>query len=358
MKQTPLHDHHVALGAKMVDFAGWHMPVQYTGIVAEHLNVREKGGIFDASHMGQVEIRGDKALEQVQWLTVNDASKLDVFQSQYSAMCNSEGGIIDDVIVSRLPDHFLVVINASNIDKDFQWMIDNRIDGADLVNRSDEFGLVAVQGPQTIATAQPLTDISLETIAPFHLAEGTLAGVPALVSRTGYTGEAQGFELTVRAADVGALWDALMEQSTTTGMLPTGLGARDTLRLEKKFSLYGNDIDDSTTPLEAGLGWITKLDKPGFLGQIALRKQKQDGITRKLVGFVMQGNRLPRHGYAIHCNGEPVGHVTSGGFSPCLSQGIGMGYVAKESAKIGTTLEIQIRNTGCAAEIIKAPFWK
>lgn len=359
LKRTAFYDIHVGLGAKMVEFAGFEMPVHYpTGIVEEHKRVRSRVGVFDVSHMGEVIVHGPDALAFVQKVTVNDASKLTPGRVQYSAMCYEDGGIVDDLLVYCLDiNRYMLVVNAANIDKDVMWLRQNLFGNVVLENRSDDTSLLAVQGPNSLATLQKLTSVDLSSLAYYHFTRGTLAGVEMIISRTGYTGEL-GFELYF-PADVSTgrrVWDAIMAAGAEFNITPVGLGARDTLRLEMGFCLYGNDIDQSTHPLEAGLGWITKLDKGPFNGRDALLKAKAEGLRRKLVGFTLAQKAFPRHGYAIHVNGKKIGDVTSGTFSPILEKGIGMGYVATDYALPGTELAIVIRGNQVPAVVTPLPF--
>ncbi len=354
-KKTGLYDVHVQLGAKIVEFAGFLMPIQYTSIIEEHKKVRTSVGMFDVSHMGEIVIRGEKALDFVNYLTVNDASRLAVNQAQYTAMCYPNGGIVDDLICYRRKDHYLLVVNASNTEKDYQWILENKIDGVEVENISDGITQIAVQGKNAEATLQKLTEIPLSEIKFYWFTEGKLADVEMIISRTGYTGE-PGFELYFDRKHSVEVWNRIMEAGREFDIAPIGLGARDTLRLEKKYCLYGNDIDETTTPLEAGLGWITKLDKGDFIGREALRKQKEEGIQRKLMGFVVEGKMIPRHHYSILKDGKEIGHVTSGCFSPILEKNIGLGYVNIQYAKVGEKIEIAARNRTAPAEIVKTPF--
>ena len=359
-KRTAFYDIHVALGAKVVEFAGFEMPIQYSGIIDEHKRVRESVGVFDVSHMGEVDVRGKDALAFLQKITVNDVSKLSTGRVQYSAMCYENGGIVDDLLVyCHDENHYMLVINASNINKDFAWMQKNCFGDVALKNRSDEVSLLAVQGPKSLATLQKLTDVDLSSIQYYHFVEGKLAGIDMIISRTGYTGEL-GFEIYF-APDVATgkkVWNAVMEAGKEFAIGPVGLGARDTLRLEMGFCLYGNDIDQTTHPLEAGLGWITKLDKGEFNGKSVMVKAKADGLKRKLVGFTLSEKAFPRHGYTIHNNGGKIGDVTSGTFSPILDKGIGMGYVPVTFSKPGTTIAVMIRNKETPATVTALPFIK
>jgi aminomethyltransferase len=356
LKRTPLYDAHRALGARIVPFAGWEMPVQYTGILAEHKAVRESVGIFDVSHMGEVVFRGPHAADAVQRLVTNQVAKLTDGHALYTVMCYPDGGIVDDCIVyRRAADDFLVVVNASNVDKDFAWMAANANDICAPVNESDAWGLIAVQGPRAPALVSGLAGVDLAAMVPsFGLHPAAIAGVPVLAARTGYTGE-DGFELFVEAEDAPLVWDALV----AAGAAPCGLGARDTLRLEARLSLYGNDIDQTTTPLEAGLGWVVKLDAGDFIGKAALEKQKAEGVTRRLVGFVMRGRGIARHDYPIlDSAGAPVGKVTSGTTAPSLGVAVGMGYVPVAMSDPGTILSIDCRGKVVPAEVVKGPFYK
>lgn len=360
-QRTNFYDIHKALGAKIIPFAGFDMPVNYSkGILQEHFAVRRNVGIFDVSHMGEVEIHGKNALTFLQKLTVNDASKLETGKAQYSAMCYREGGIVDDLLVYHRGDHYFLVINASNIAKDIAWMneVAKGMDDVEIRNISDEMNLLAVQGPKSLATLQKLTATALEPIAYYSFADGVVAGVPMLISRTGYTGEL-GFELYFRGgADVAAnVWNAIMDAGAEFGIEPCGLGARDTLRLEKGYCLYGNDIDQTTNPLEAGLGWITKLAKDDFTGKTPIAAAKEQGLKRKLVGFKLQQEKvIPRQGYTLHHDGKQIGTVTSGGISPILNIGIGMGYVDAACSTVGTVIQLAVRGKEFPAEVVKMPF--
>ena len=335
------------------------MPVQYpSGILAEHQAVRERAGIFDVSHMGELEIRGGDALGFVQYVTTNDAGRLEVGQAQYSAFCGEDGAMLDDCIVYRFDDHYMIVVNASNVDKDRDWIAAHaQRFGTQVIDRSEETGLIALQGPEAQEILGLLTDTDLDGIRYYHFAEGTVADVPAVISRTGYTGE-DGFELYLPAERTAHVWQRLLDVGRKYGLLPAGLGARDSLRLEMGYALYGNDIDDRRTPLEAGLGWVTKLDKGDFIGRDALAKQKEAGVRERLVGFICQERGFPRHGYTVQIDGEAVGEVTSGIVSPMLQQGIGMAYVPAEAAKPGTRIDIMVRDKPIPAEIVRPPFYK
>ncbi|MCB9058240.1 MAG: glycine cleavage system aminomethyltransferase GcvT [Calditrichae bacterium] len=355
LKHTALHDIHVKLGAKMVEFAGYHMPIQYKGIREEHRRVRETVGVFDVSHMGEIEIKGDKALEMVQKISTNDAAALHIGQAQYSAMCYADGGIVDDILVYRFSDKFLLVVNAANKVKDLEWLLENKIQGCEIVDISDEITQLAVQGKKAEATLQKLTSNNLAEIGFYHFVTGNLGGAQMIISRTGYTGE-PGFELYFENQYAEQIWTAVFEAGVEFNIEPIGLAARDSLRLEKKMCLYGNDIDNTTNPLEAGLGWITKLDKGSFIGRDALVKIKEHGLERKLVAFTLNEAGFPRKGYKIFHNNMELGVVTSGTVSPILEKGIGLGYVDSEYSKINTEIQIEIRNKKVPAKIIKPPF--
>jgi aminomethyltransferase len=355
MKATPLHARHLALGAKMVPFAGWEMPVQYpSGILAEHRAVRTGVGVFDVSHMGEFEVTGPDRNAFVNRITSNDVSALEPGGVQYSALLTPEGTFIDDCTVYRFDNKLMIVVNASNTARAWEHIVAQK-GGINirLKDISPEVGLLAVQGPGAEALLQPLTDVPLDTIRYYHFLVGKVAGAQCFISRTGYTGE-DGFELYCRERDTVALWDAI----TTSGAQPVGLGARDTLRLEMGYALYGNDIDDTVTPLEAGLGWIVKLDKGApFTGDAALRSQKQRGVTRRLVGFRLEGRGFPRRGYRVHHQGRDVDIVRSGTVSPSLGVGIGTTYVPVAAARPGTRIDIECRGERLAAEVAKLPFW-
>jgi aminomethyltransferase len=357
LKRTPLRDVHVKAGAKMVPFGGWDMPVQYTGIIEEHRAVRRAVGLFDISHMGEFEVRGPDALAEVQRLVTNDARSLEVGQVQYAALCYPEGGIVDDLTVYQLgADHYMLVVNASNIDKDWEWVTSHRGGRAEWKNVSDETALLAVQGPRAEGLVGRLADRDISGLAYYRFTRGAVAGVPALISRTGYTGE-DGFELYIPAAHAGRLWAALIEAGHPEGLQPIGLGARDTLRLEMKYALYGNDIDETTSPLEAGLGWVVKPAKGEFIGREAIEALRTRGLARRLVGFEMADRAVPRHGYRILAGGAAVGVVTSGSFGPSVERSIGMGYVPTALAAAGSELAVEIRGTAHAARVVKTPFY-
>lgn len=356
LKTTQLSKKHEAAGAKMVPFAGYLMPVRYSSDIEEHQTVRNAVGIFDVSHMGEFMVSGKGALALIQRITSNDASKLTPGRAQYSCLPNDRGGIIDDLLVYMFDtDHYMLVVNASNITKDWEWITKYTGNEVDLQNVSEDISLFAVQGPKAISVLQKLTPARLDEIKFYHFVTGELAGVSdVILSATGYTG-AGGFELYVPNVYAEKVWDAIMEAGKEYGIKPIGLGARDTLRMEMGYCLYGNDIDDTTSPLEAGLGWITKFDKE-FINSAALKKQKEEGVTRKLVGFKLSERGIPRHDYPIY-NGEgrQIGRVTSGTMSPTLQQGIGLGYVELAYSQPGSELFIEIRNRKMRAEVHKLP---
>ena len=356
LQKTPFHGIHVALGAKMVPFAGFEMPVQYpTGITVEHKTVRESCGVFDVSHMGEFEVTGKDAVPFVNFVTTNDVAALAIGQVHYSTILNERGTIEDDCLVYRFADKLMMVVNASNRAKDLAHITKyaGKFD-VKLRDVSDDIALLALQGPQTASILQPLTRTDLSAIKYYHFAEGEVAGVKAIISRTGYTGE-DGFELYHAAKDAIPLWNALMK---TGKIVPVGLGSRDSLRLEMGMALYGNDIDDGTTPLEANLGWLVKMKKGDFVGRAALEAQKAAGIPRKLIGFTSEERAFPRHGYPVFVNGSPSGEVRSGTLSPSLGIPIGTAYVPAASAAEGSALEIEIRGKRVAARVVKLPFYK
>lgn len=357
LKRTPFYNLHTAIGAKIVEFAGFEMPVQYSSTIEEHLAVRRSVGVFDVSHMGEFYVRGKDALSFLQKVTINDAARLKTGRVQYSAMCYEDGGIIDDLLVYRMENEYMLVVNASNLQKDFEWLQSQKFGDVELENVSDSTALLAVQGPKSLSTLQKLTKEDLSKIEYYSFTHGVLAGVSMIISRTGYTGEL-GFELYFNADVQTAknVWNAIFEAGKEFGIQPVGLGARDTLRLEMGFCLYGNDIDKTTNPLEAGLGWITKLSKKEFNGRNSMLKAKEEGLKRKLVGFALPDRTIARHGYEILYNGNAVGHVTSGTFSPSLKKGIGMGYVSAELTNTGSVISISIRGKEIPATIVAMPF--
>jgi aminomethyltransferase len=358
LERTPLHGEHVRLGAKLVPFAGFEMPVQYpSGITAEHRAVREAAGLFDVSHMGEFVVSGKDALALVQRVTVNDASAVEVGQAQYSAMCRPNGGVIDDLLLYRFRDHWMLVVNASNRTKDLEW-IERQARGLDarVEDRSEATALLALQGPRARGILARLTDADVEAVGYYRFVEGRVAGKDALLAATGYTGE-DGFELYLSASDAVDVWKALLEAGSSAGLAPVGLGARDSLRLEMGYALYGNDLDEEHTPLEAGLGWITKLDKGDFVGREALQAQKQRGVDRKLVGLKLLERGFPRPGYEVLEDARPVGVVTSGTVSPTLGIGVAMAWVPARLAAAGTRLDVSLRGKPAPAEVVRPPFY-
>jgi len=363
MKKTIFNELHKQFGAKMVEFAGFEMPIQYkNGIIHEHKVVREKVGVFDVSHMGEFDVQGLDSLAFIQKITVNDASKLVPGKVQYSAMTRPDGCIVDDLLVYCLAkNHYMLVVNGANVEKDYAWCKEN-IEGFDLLftDISNEINLLAVQGPESMDVLQELTDVDMSQVAFYTFTEGKLAGVDMIISRTGYTGEL-GYELYFRGDFETAkkIWDGVFAAGEKYGIEPVGLGCRDTLRLEKCYMLYGNDIDETTNPIEAGLGWITKPTKGSFNGSDVIVKVKEEGPKRKLVGFFTEAERfIPRHRYKIYHDGKEVGYVTSGNISPSLGRPIALGYVPTELAKPGTKIDIEARKKFFAAEIVKTPFLK
>jgi aminomethyltransferase len=359
MKNTALTHIHESLGAKMVPFAGYNMPVQYEGVIAEHETVRNNVGVFDVSHMGEFLISGAEALDLIQRVTSNDASTLEIGKAQYSCLPNNDGGIVDDLIVYKIKDEqYLLVVNASNIDKDWDWISSHNSKGAEMKNLSDNYSLLAIQGPKAVEAMQSLTSIDLAAIKYYHFEVADFAGIEhVIISATGYTGSG-GFEIYCKNSEVEQVWNKVFEAGADFGIKPVGLAARDTLRLEMGFCLYGNDINDTTSPLEAGLGWITKFTKE-FTNSENLKKQKEAGVTKKLVGFELTERGIPRHDYEIvDQNGNPIGIVTSGTMAPSLGKGIGMGYVKTEFSAVDSEIFIQIRNNKVAAKVVKMPFYK
>jgi len=365
MKSTALTATHIELGAKMAPFAGYNMPISYAGITEEHKAVRENVGVFDVSHMGEFIVKGKEALDLIQKVTSNDASRLEIGQAQYSCFPNGKGGIVDDLLVYRLDEDqcsegekaFMLVVNASNIDKDWDWINQHNDFDTRLINISDKTSLLAVQGPNAAKVIQTLTPVQLDDLSYYTFTKGQVAGIDnVLISATGYTG-AGGFELYVDNDKAKALWDALFEAGAASDIQPIGLGARDTLRLEKGYCLYGNDIDDTTSPIEAGLGWITKTKKGEFINRDLFIQQRKEGVSRKLVAFTLKGRRVARQGYTIEDqSGKGIGKVTSGTLSPTLGIPIGLGYVAIDQAKLGSSIWISAGRKQLEAEIVKLPF--
>ncbi len=359
MKYTPFHKNHIELGAKMAPFAGYEMPIQYSSITEEHMCVRNKVGVFDVSHMGEFWVKGPNALAFLQYVTSNDVSALTIGKAQYSCFPNGKGGIVDDLLVYKYADEkYMLVVNAANIDKDWAHCVANNPMGAELENASDEIGQLAIQGPEAINVLQKLTEVNLSDIPYYSFTTGAFAGVEdVIISNTGYTG-AGGFELYFYPKDAQTIWSAIFEAGAEFGIQPIGLGARDTLRLEMGFCLYGNDIDDTTSPISAGLGWITKfVDGKDFIDRAVLEDQKSNGVPQRLKGFVMEEKGIPRHDYLIvDAEGNEIGKVTSGTISPILNVGIGMGYVTKPYWKPDSEIYIQIRKKQLKARVVKVPF--
>ena len=360
LKRTPLYECHLEAKARIVPFAGYEMPVQYAGVLEEHRAVRTAAGLFDVSHMGEIEVTGRRALDFVQYVTCNDASKLTVGRAQYAGLMTPRGTFVDDLLVHKMADErYFLVVNAANKDKDYAYLCAQCVgfDGVDVRDRSDEYAQIAVQGPRALPTLQALTPVELGEIKYYRFLEGTVDGAPAIIARTGYTGE-DGSEVSVAPEQAPRLWRALLAAGRESGIVPAGLGARDTLRFEACMPLYGNDIDDTTTPYEAGLGWIVKLDKGGFLGREALLRQQGDGVRRTLVGFEMTGRGIARHGYPIWVGGEEVGAVTSGTHAPTLGKALGMGYVPVAVSAPGSVVEVEIREQKIAARVVEMPFYR
>jgi aminomethyltransferase len=359
LKKTALNEAHRKQGGKMVDFGGWDMPVQYSGTIAEHMAVRTAAGIFDVSHMGEIEIKGPQSLALVQHLTSNDASKLADGQIQYSGLMMPAGTFVDDILVHRFgPEHYFLCVNASNTDKDFDW-IQSHAQGFDteVTNLSPKYSQLAIQGPKALEIMQPLIDVELAPIKYYWFTTGHVDGVPAIIARTGYTGE-DGVEIYFEPSESERIWDKILESGKPHGLIPCGLAARNTLRLEAKMALYGHEIDDTTTALEADLAWICKLGKGEFLGRDVLVEQKEKGLTRKLVGFEVTDKGIARDGYPVFIDGQQVGYVTSGSPAPLLKRNIGLAYLPIEHNAIGTKFEIDVRGRRLAAEVVPTPFYK
>jgi aminomethyltransferase len=362
LRRTPLNAVHQRMGAKMVEFGGWDMPVRYTGDLEEHRAVRTAAGLFDLGHMGQVDVTGPDALPFLQWLLTNDFAPLPVGKAQYTLLCNPAGGVLDDLIVYRLPERWFVVLNAANRESDVAWIQARRAERRDLdltvADVTDQTGMLALQGPRAEAILQKLTSADLANLPAFGAVEAAVASVPALIGRTGYTGE-DGFELYFPVEQNEHLWEKLLEAGRTEGLQPIGLGARDTLRLEAKMALYGHELSEEINPLEAGVGWAVNFDKGDFVGREALLRVKEQRPARRLVGFRMvERGGAPRAGYEVQVNGEPVGHVTSGTFSPTLMESIGLALVRRDAAGVGKPLDIMIRGRPVRAEQVKTPFYK
>lgn len=359
LKRTPLYEEHLKAGAKLIDFGGWEMPVQYAGVIEEHKTVRSKAGLFDVSHMGEVEVKGKEALAFIQYILTNDISRIHDNQIQYSPMCYPNGGIVDDLLVYRYnQEHFFIVVNASNADKDFAWMQEKAVNyEVQLENRSPEFAQLALQGPLTEKILQKLTPLDLSQIKYYWFTHGEVNGVSCLISRTGYTGE-DGFELYFAPDKAPEMWQKILEAGAKDGVQPIGLGARDTLRFEARLPLYGNELGPDISPLEAGLGIFVKLDKENFIGKEALQAQKEKGVPRKLVGLEMIERGIARSHYPLHKEGKEIGLVTSGSFSPTLNKNIALGLIPTEYAQIGENLEVMIRGKAVKAQIVPSQFYK
>lgn len=360
MKKTPLNQLHHQAGARMVEFGGWEMPVQYSGVIAEHLAVRTAAGLFDVSHMGEIEVSGPQAFDFLQYATTNDVSRLVDGQVQYTALCYATGGVVDDLTLYRFaPDRYLLCVNAANSDKDFAWLQEllknSQYADLELINRSDEYAQLALQGPLAAEILTQLTSVDLTDLAYYSFVEGLVAGMTMIISRTGYTGE-DGFELYCASADGASLWQELMKVGEPKGLVPVGLGARDTLRLEKGYALYGHEITAEIMPLEARLAWITKLKKGDFVGREAMLKAKNAGLTRKLIPLKLMASGVPRDGYPVLCEGKEIGYVTSGTMSPSLKQGIALALVNSDLADSDQKLEIGIRKRCVEAERATLPF--
>lgn len=359
LKKTALNEAHRKSGGRMIDFGGWDMPVQYAGTIEEHMAVRAAVGLFDVSHMGEIEIRGPQALDLIQRLTTNDASKLSDGQAQYSALTYPEGTFVDDILVHRFaPDHYFLCVNASNNDKDFDWIRSHAAGfDAEVTNVSANYTQLAIQGPKALETLQPLTGVDLAAIKYYWFTRGEVDGVPAIIARTGYTGE-DGFEIYFGPNESERVWNKVLESGQPRGILPCGLAARNTLRLEARMALYGNDIDNTTTVLEADLGWICKLNKGDFIGRDRLVEQKERGVTRKLIGFEVTGKGVARDHYPIFINDKELGVVTSGSYAPYLKKSIGLGYLPIEHTGVETEFEVDVRGRRLAARVVQTPFYK
>ena len=358
--KTPLNAAHRESGARMVPFGGWDMPVEYAGLISEHLAVRTAAGLFDVSHMGEITVEGPGALAFLQGVTSNDVSRLVDGQAQYSSLPMDSGAPVDDIVVfRRAADRYLIVVNAGNIDKDFRWLSARGPADCVIADRSEEYALLALQGPRAQEILQGLTSLDLGALEYYHFIEGPVGGWPVTISRTGYTGE-DGFEIFVPPAHAEALWKRLLETGRSAGLVPAGLGARDTLRLEARMCLYGNDMDETTSLVEAGLGWIVSLDdeKGDFPGRAVLAEQKKTGAPRKLVGFEMVGRGIARHGYAAYLHGEAMGQVTSGSYAPHLQKNIGLCYLPKDKASVGTEFQVDVRGRHVPARVVPTPFYK
>ena len=360
LKRTPLYEQHRALGARLVEFGGWEMPVQYSGILSEHQAVRTRAGLFDVSHMGEFKVEGEDSLAFLQYLVPNDVSRLAIQQALYTQLCLPDGNVIDDLLIYHLAEnHYMLVVNAANIDKDFAWVQEQaqRFQHVSITNQSDTTALIALQGPLALTILQPLTRIALEEIKYYHFAPGEVVGIHCLISRTGYTGE-DGFELYCASADVARLWDEILVAGKPQGLLPAGLGARDTLRLEAGLCLYGHELDEQTNPLEARLGWTVKFKKGSFIGSDVLKQVKEQGPKRLLVGIQLLERGVPRGGYSLYTGDQQIGQLTSGAPGPTVQQNIGMGYVEAAHAVTGNQILVDIRGKRVPAQIVALPFYK
>ncbi|MCX8009859.1 MAG: glycine cleavage system aminomethyltransferase GcvT [Ignavibacteria bacterium] len=359
MKLTKFNSIHRQLGAKLVEFAGFQMPIYYSSIIDEHLAVRSSVGVFDVSHMGEIIVRGKNALELVQKITTNDAAKLNYGRVQYSAMCYEHGGIVDDLLVYKLENSFMLVVNASNKQKDFDWIVSQKLNDAEVIDASDDYSLLAVQGPRSLETLSELVDFNLSELEYYHFRRSKIGNIDVILSRTGYTGEL-GYEVYFLGDEKVAetIWNLIFDAGRQFQIKPIGLGARDSLRLEAAYCLYGNDIDETTNPLEAGLGWITKLSKDDFIGKQAILNVKEKGLSRKLCGFELIEKGIPRHGCDIFLNNQKIGYVTSGMISPSLNKPLGLGYFDISFINEQTIFEVDIRGKRCKAKFTKTPFIK
>jgi len=358
LRTTPLNEVIRQAGAKLVDFAGWEMPVQFRSVLEEHQAVRTRAGLFDVSHMGEIRVEGQGSLALLQRLTPNDVGKLVPGQAQYTALLTPQATFVDDILVYRRDEQrFLLCVNASNVEKDFRYVRENAAGQVRVEDASSEYAQLALQGPRAAAILGRVADQSVAAVPGYHFIEGSVRGAPALLSRTGYTGE-DGFEIYLAPGQAAQVWLDLLQAGREDGLIPCGLGARDTLRLEARMPLYGNDIDETVTPLEAGLGFMVHLDKGDFLGSAILRRQKERGVEKKLMGFELTDRGIPRHGYPLRAGGSEVGCVTSGTFSPSLKKSIGLGYIPSASARIGETIEVIIRGNAVSGRIVKTPFYK
>ena len=357
-RRTALYEIHKRMGARMIPFGGWDMPVEYSGLVKEHTAVREAAGLFDVSHMGEFRITGPQALDFLQYVTSNDVARLVEGQAQYSALPTPQGTVVDDVLVYRKSaTEFMMVVNAANTESDLQWIASHKRFDASVENISESLSLLALQGPRALDILQPLASVQLQAIAPYHFVSGSVLAVDAILSRTGYTGE-DGIEIYFAAQHSERIWNGILEAGRPLGLLPAGLGARNTLRLEAKLLLYGNDMDQTTSLIEAGLGWIVKLDKNDFIGRDALLKQKQEGVRRRLVGFEMLGREIAREHYPVLIDGRPASQVASGSPSITLKKNIGLAYLPIEHANIGSRFQIEVRSRACDAQVVPTPFYK